>query len=216
MPALDLAQLRVVAITDRTLLGDDPAHAFARALDGVRPGSVAIQVRAKDLDGGALLSLAKLAVATGVPVLVNDRVDVALAAGACGVHLPEAGLLVDDVHRRWPSLAVGVSRHDPADVARALADPHVRLVHVGPLNATPGKTAVGTAVLREIVKPHGARPVAVAVAVLVGVGGIQTADDARAAIAAGCDAVAMIRAAWSGGSLARMVEAIDQQLAIRA
>lgn len=206
MTHLDLAQLRLVAITDRHLLGDDPARAFARALDGVRPGSVAILVRAKDLDGGELFELTKLAVATGAPVLVNDRIDVALAAGACGVHLPEVGMAPAEVRAMWPTLTIGVSRHDVARIARDTADGHVDLVQYGPLNATPGKTPVGTRSLQSRPAPRepGHRPL------LVGVGGIQTVDDATAAVEAGCDVVAMIRGAWTGASLARMVEAVDK------
>ena len=63
-------------------------------------GLGALQLREKDLDGGPLLRRAETLVAAarkrGVKLLVNDRADVACAAGADGVHLPEAGLSVAD------------------------------------------------------------------------------------------------------------------------
>src|SRR5215470_15974442 len=101
-------QVRVVAITDRhrmvppALLAtrDWPTIAAAygaavrRAVAGCPPGSVLVQVREKDLDGGPLLQLVRAAQPLA-PVSVNDRLDVALAAGAWGVHLPERGLPLD-------------------------------------------------------------------------------------------------------------------------
>src|SRR5690606_23493284 len=76
---------RVVVITNRRLLGGDALLARLAAILAAAPrGSVLVQVREKDLDGGPLLRLTRdvLAVArpAGAPVWVNDRVDVALAA----------------------------------------------------------------------------------------------------------------------------------------
>ena len=184
-----LARLRVVAITDRRLMRPD---SIARALDGVPAGSVAIQVREKDLDGGALLAIARAAVESGAPVFVNDRVDVALAAGAAGVHLPERGMSVADVRAIAPGLIVGVSRH-AIDASSDGAD----LVQLGPIWPSPGKgTPLGTGVLRRD-------------GFVVAVGGIDSLERAREAAAAGANAVAMIRAAWAGQSLAPVVAAID-------
>src|SRR3712207_1300984 len=91
-----------MAITDRRLMvapevlarGDWPeiARAFAAAIARVVAPGVLVQVREKDLDGGPLLLLVRAALATGALVAVNDRLDIALAAGAHGVHLPEHGL----------------------------------------------------------------------------------------------------------------------------
>src|SRR5688572_28667241 len=94
---------RVVAITDRRLMVAPEllaiAGAFGRAIEcavaGCPRGSILVQVREKDLDGGALLHLVRAA-QPFAPVVVNDRLDVALAAGAHGVHLPERGLPVAD------------------------------------------------------------------------------------------------------------------------
>ncbi|HLL23012.1 MAG TPA: thiamine phosphate synthase, partial [Kofleriaceae bacterium] len=131
----------IVAITDRRLmvpaeLADWHAIADAFAAAIARANVDLVQVREKDLDGGPLLLLVRAAVATGVRVMVNDRVDVALAAGAYGVHLPERGLAVADVRALAPDLAIGVSRHSVEGVRDAGG---ADLVQLGPIWPTPGK-----------------------------------------------------------------------------
>src|SRR5213594_740650 len=79
-------QLRLMVLTDADLLkGRDPVEACRRAVAG---GATMIQVRLKDAAPREVLILAVALVgALAVPILVNDRVDVALAAGAAGAHL---------------------------------------------------------------------------------------------------------------------------------
>ena len=176
----------LVAITDRRLMGDGSVAAFAAAIAKVRADI--IQVREKDLDGGALLAYVRAAIATGARVMVNDRVDVALAAGAYGVHLPERGMAIADVRAIAPQLAIGVSRHTIEGVRAAAGADYVQL---GPIWRTPGKgEPLGPLAL------EGAR--AVTTAKLVAVGGIETLERVRAARRAGADGVAAIRAVWSG------------------
>lgn len=201
---------RVVAITDRRLMvatdllaaGDWPAIAAAfgraveRAVEGCPVGAVVVQVREKDLDGGPLLHLVRAA-QPFASVVVNDRLDVALVAGADGVHLPERGLPVAAARALAPSLAIGVSRH-----AAPLDDTTADLVHLGPIWPTPSKptaTALGETALGW---PHGR-------ALLVAVGGIDSPSRARRAAASGASAVAVIRAAWAGASLAPFVAAVE-------
>src|SRR6185312_14024027 len=76
-------------------------------------GSIEVQVREKQMDGGPLLAYVRAlqTAAPGVPEWVNDRVDVALAAGAYGVHLPEHGISMDDARALAPNLRVGISVH---------------------------------------------------------------------------------------------------------
>src|SRR5512144_382493 len=201
------AALRVVAISCRRLMvapevlaaGDWTAiarafgQAIANAVDGCPPGSVLIQVREKDLDGGPLLQLVRAA-QRFAPVIVNDRIDIALAAGAIGVHLPENGFLVPDARALAPLLVVGVSRH--AEPLAAAAD----LVHLGPIWSTPSKPDVPALGEAALAWPHGR-------AHLVAVGGIDSPERAERATTAGADAVAVIRAAWTGASLAPFVTA---------
>ena len=211
-----LAALRVVAITDRRLMvpaalldgGDWLAiaaafgRAVATAVADCPPGSVIVQVREKDLDGGPLLQLVRAA-QPFAPVLVNDRLDVALAAGAQGVHLPERGLPVADARVLAPTgFVVGVSRHAaPLDAA---AD----LIHLGPIWPTPSKPDAVPLGEPALAWSH-------AHAILVAVGGIDAPSRARQAAAAGAAAVATIRAAWSGASLAPFVAAVENGRAHR-
>lgn len=206
--AASLQFVRVIAITDRRRIvapdllaaGDWPAIAAAfgaaveRAVAGCPAGSVVVQVREKDLDGGPLLALVRAA-RPFAPVLVNDRLDVALAADAWGVHLPERGLPIADARALAPSLVLGVSRHAPGAVPADL----VQLGPIWPTPSKPGATPLGEAALAA---PHGR-------AILVAVGGVDSPERAAAAAAAGADAVAVIRAAWAGASLAPLVAAVD-------
>src|SRR5690242_103366 len=110
-------------VTDRRLTPDLGA-AVAAALRGLPPGSVAVHLREKDLGGRELLALARevraACRAAGQLLLVNDRADVALAAGADGVHLPSAGLPPAEARRLvGAERLVGVSCHAAEDVRRA-------------------------------------------------------------------------------------------------
>ncbi|HEY4241447.1 MAG TPA: thiamine phosphate synthase [Kofleriaceae bacterium] len=179
---------RVLAITDRALMRDVPA-----ALAGCPPGAVAIQVREKDLDGGALLAFAR---SLPGPLIINDRLDVALAAGALGVHLPERGLSVADVRRIAPGLLVGRSLHAPAS---SDAD-YVQLGPIWPTRGKPDGLGVAALTAARALLPPACR--------LVAVGGIDSLERAAACFAAGASAVAVVRAAWTGAcplaSLARV------------
>ena len=110
-----------------------------------------IQIREKDLEARALAELVFLAVAntreTGTSILVNDRLDVALAAGAAGVHLRETSLPVESV-AEWRRAAgrrefrIGKSCHS-AESACAAERAGADYIFFGPVFATPSKAAFG-------------------------------------------------------------------------
>ncbi len=86
---------------------------------------------------------AREALGPSVPVLVNRRFDVALAAGAAGVHLPADGLPVADVRALTPrGFRVGVSTHSPEEATAAL-DAGADIVVIGPMFDTPSKRRFG-------------------------------------------------------------------------
>ena len=183
-------------ITDRRLARDLAARADA-ALVGLPPGRAAIHLREKDLGGAALLALARELAAVcrrhGQLLVVNDRLDVALAADADGVHLPSAGVPPADARRLvGPDRLVGVSCHSAADVARARAG-GADFAFFSPVHDTPSK--------REYGPPLGVAALREAAALglpLVALGGM-TAENAPEAYAAGARGVAAIRA-WLAGS----------------
>jgi thiamine-phosphate pyrophosphorylase len=83
---IDPSILRFIAITDN--VRDGQAGLIERASAAVRGGATCVQLRLKDISARDLVTLAhELVRSIGVPVIVNDRADVAIAAGAAGVHL---------------------------------------------------------------------------------------------------------------------------------
>jgi thiamine-phosphate pyrophosphorylase len=132
----------LLAISDRRSLqstGLDMTD-WLRAL--AASGIGAVQIREKDLEDGPLYDLTRLAretVPRATRVLVNGRLDVALAAGADGAHLPADGLPAAPLRARFGSdLLLGRSTHSIAEVERA-RDEGVDYVVFGPVYATPGK-----------------------------------------------------------------------------
>ena len=191
-------------VTDRRLAPDLAARADA-ALAGLPPGVAAIHLREKDLGGRELLALARALAAVcrarRQRLLVNDRVDVALAAGADGVHLPAAGVPPEDARRLvGVGALVGVSCHSAADVARARAG-GASFAFLSPIFDTPSKRPYGPPLGVEAL-----RAAAGAGLPLIALGGV-TPDRVPALRAAGAAGVAAIRA-W--------LEEPDPAAAVRA
>lgn len=193
-----MAEPRLYIITDRkATVGRDLAEVIARALAAVPPGAAAVQVREKDLSTRALLGLTRalcdITSRHHCPLLINDRLDIALAVGADGVHLPEQGLAIPAARRVAGSrMLLGASTHG---VAAAIAACHegADLAVLGPIWPTPSKAAYGP--------PLGIPAIEATVAALssprfrlYALGGVTTAEHARIARRAGAYGVAAIRA----------------------
>ncbi len=197
-------------VTDRAQTHGRPLEDVVRAaLDG---GVDAVQLREKDLLGAELLRLAEalrtLTARYGAALLVNDRVDVALAAGADGVHLGQHGI-PPAVARRivGRDRLIGVSTHTPAEAAEA-ARAGADFVVFGPVFATPSKAAYGP--------PRGIEELgAVAGALAIPVFAIGGITAARAAIVrvAGAGGVAVISAVVAADDPARAAREIAAALA---
>ena len=111
---------RTLAISQRRTESGDDVLAWARAIAAA--GVDAIQLREKDLGVRRLLELARRSIESvpaSVMVLVNGRLDVAIASGAAGGHLPANGLPLERARRRWPDLVLGVSTHGRDEVVAA-------------------------------------------------------------------------------------------------
>jgi thiamine-phosphate pyrophosphorylase len=136
----------LLAISDRAALGRQgiAVEEWLRALGSGLGDLGAVQIREKDLDDRDLLALARLArtlLPPPIPLLVNGRADIALAAGADGVHLPADGLPAAPLRARFQdSLWIGRSTHSVAEVERA-RDEGADYAVFGPVYETPGKGA---------------------------------------------------------------------------
>jgi thiamine-phosphate pyrophosphorylase len=162
---------------------------LAAVIDG---GCRMVQLRDKDSPSGRLLPVAERLLArarrAGVTFVVNDRVDLAVAVGADGVHLGQddlpAHLARPLLH---PGMLLGISTHDVAQ-AHAARDAGADYVAVGAMFPTPTKPdfqLVGPALVRKL-RPDIRVP-------LVGIGGI-THDNVADVIRAGADGVAVVSA----------------------
>ncbi len=137
----------VCFVTDRHLtLGRPLLEVTTSAIAG---GCNVVQVREKDLTGGPLLSMARDIVGVAktrserCSIVVNDRLDVAIAAKAAGVHLPAAGLPVREARRHaGRRFLIGRSVHSLAE-ARAAQKEGADYLFFGPVFMTPGKSAFG-------------------------------------------------------------------------
>lgn len=137
-----------------TLMAIVGAGDVRSAVEALRGGADFVQVRAKELTSRELLALVRDVIAAaggGERVLVNSRPDIAVLAGASGVHLPESGLDPRSVREAFPGLRIGVSRHDRAGLEKAALD-EADFAMVGPVFETPGKEAraLGLAGLGEM------------------------------------------------------------------
>jgi len=178
-----------MVITDPVLLRGRDAVAVCRA--AVTGGATIVQVRWKDGTPAEILELTRaLVAACPVPIVVNDRVDIALAAGAAGAHLGWEDPPLEALRPHLPAgFVLGISVGSPDEAARAPAT--ADYWSVGPCFATPTKADAGPplgpegfAALAKLA-PEGT-PV-------IGIGGI-TAENARAIVAAGAAGVAVIGA----------------------
>ena len=139
-------------ITDRKLAKNGIVATCEEALAAARdfPGHVALQLREKDLGGRELLELArelrKLCRRYDVPLLINDRIDVAIASDADGVHLPADSFSVADARALMgPGKLIGCSTHRIEEV-KAVETSGADFVVFGPVFDPISKGGYGAAV----------------------------------------------------------------------
>jgi thiamine-phosphate pyrophosphorylase len=179
---------RLIAITDDIRDGIDGLTMRAQA--AVRGGATMVQLRLKHTDARSLAEVARaLVTALAVPVVVNDRADVAMAVGAAGVHIGADDVPVAALRRIVPAgflIGASVGSDDEAALS-AGAD----YAGIGPVYGSASKLDAGASIgIGEFT-----RLAALSRLPAVAIGGI-TAETAPAVIAAGASGVAVIAAVF--------------------
>jgi thiamine-phosphate pyrophosphorylase len=186
----DPASLRLIAITDS--LRDGIEGLTARAASAVHGGATMLQLRLKDETPRTLVEVARAlrAAIPEVPLLVNDRVDVAMAADAQGVHVGVDDISPSSLRRVLPrEMVIGASVGDDSEVARAAGADYVG---IGPVFGTGSKSDAGVAIgVERFVEL--ARLCALPA---VAIGGVSV-DNAGAVMAAGASGIAVISALFA-------------------
>jgi len=197
-------RLRLMVLADTAVLrGRDPVPVCRAAVSG---GATLVQLRAKDESPREAAAIARVLVAAlPVPVIVNDRVDVALVAAAAGAHLGQDDVPLDALRLQVPGgflLGISVGSDREADRARHWPADYWS---IGPCYATGNKAdagpllgAAGFAALARLA------PAGVPV---IGIGGI-TAGNAAPLVAAGAAGVAVIGAVLGAGDPAAAARAL--------
>jgi thiamine-phosphate pyrophosphorylase len=184
--------LRLYLVTDRDLGRGRPLPEVVQS--AVAGGVTAVQIREKDVGVRAFIDEARavqqILEGTGVPLYINDRVDVALAIGAGGVHVGQDDLPAAAARRLiGQEMLLGVSVATEEEARTAIAD-GADYVSVSPVFLTPTKpdadNDVGLQGVTRIRQAAGNTPV-------LAIGGIDSSN-AGAVVAAGADGVAVVSA----------------------
>lgn len=192
-------------VTDRALCGEKPVEEVV--LQAVRGGASCVQLREKEISTRSFveeaLRIKALLAPFRVPLIINDRLDVALAVGAEGVHVGQQDMPYEIARRLMgPKAIIGLSVETWADVERA--EPlDCDYLGVSPIFATPTKTDT-----KEPWRLDGlARIRAFSRHPLVAIGGLH-AGNAEAAVLAGADGVAVVSAICSASDPFQASEAL--------
>jgi thiamine-phosphate pyrophosphorylase len=201
-----------MVITDRRLAG---VRAWLAAVEAaLEAGATAVQLRDKEATSGELLEMAEavqsLTNRHGALFIINDRFDVALAAGAHGVHLGDDDLPVADVRRVVPRDFIIGRSADTEEAARAAEAAGADYLGVGSVFGTRTKKEVSG----EVIGTEQLARVAAAVAIpVVGIGGVTESNAAEVA-RAGAAGVAVVAAVMAAPDPATATRGLLQALAM--
>ena len=207
----DKRHMLLYAVTDRAWTGERTLYQQVEA--ALRGGVTCVQLREKELDEAAFLrearELCALCHSYGVPFLVNDNVEIALASGADGVHVGQEDLAAEEVRRRvGEELILGVSVHTVEEARRAVlagAD-YLGLGAVFPTSTKSDADPMPGETLRAIC---GAVEVPV-----VAIGGIHQGNLLRLS-GSGVDGVALVSAIFSAEDIegtCRAMRALSEEM----
>jgi len=196
----------IVILDDGAAAGRDLAELAAAAVTG---GATMLQVRAKQTPPGPLAEITRRVVAAspGVPVIVNDRLDVALAAGAAGCHLGQHDFPLADARAMVPAGFILGGSAGSAGEARRASQGGAHYLGVGPIHGTGNKSDAGAAIGAD-----GFATVRAATTLpCVAIGGV-TAADVPQLLAAGAAGVAVIGAVLNAPDVEAAARTIAREL----
>jgi thiamine-phosphate pyrophosphorylase len=201
-----LANTRLYPITDRRLSGVSHAAQVSHLSKG---GASLVQLREKTLSPFEFYREAAEAVCTArerrVKIIINDRVDIALALKADGVHLGQDDLPAEAARELLgPEVIIGFSTHNLEQALLSTKMP-IDYIAIGPIFSTATKTSfepvVGLDGLSQVRQAIGEIP-------LVAIGGI-TSQNSQSVLDAGADAIAVISDIWNAsGQFAAQTESL--------
>lgn len=184
----------------------------------LRGGVTVVQYRSKYADGGKMyaeaLELKALCDNYQVPLIINDRVDVALAVGAAGVHVGQDDLpcrVVRELTKAVPDFLVGVSCHNPEEALQALAD-GADYLGCGAVFGSSTKSNVNTLGLQNLEAIHRALAAAAGAGEMlhmVGIGGINAGNYGQV-LATGADGAAIVSGILAAENIKAEVEKFVQ------
>ena len=189
----DKRHMLLYAVTDRAWTGKQTLYEQVEA--ALKGGVTCVQLREKELDETAFLQEAKELCALcrryGVPFLVNDNVEIAIACGADGIHVGQEDLAAGEVRRRvGDDMILGVSVHTVEEACQAVRD-GADYLGLGAVFPTSTKTDV------EQMPNETLRAICDAVDVpIVAIGGINRGNILKLA-GSGVDGVALVSAIFS-------------------
>lgn len=203
------SRLLLHLVTDRSLSqGRSLAEVVQQAVAG---GVTCVQLREKSCSTREFLdealALKALLQPLGLPLIINDRVDIALAVGADGVHLGQTDMPISHARRLLgPDCLIGISAESVEDAVKA-EQQGADYIGISPVFSTPTKTDTAPALgldgvrrIRELVR-----------ITLVGIGGINLSN-ARQVLASGADGVAIVSAIMAAESPRLAAEVIRREL----
>ncbi|MBN2456630.1 MAG: thiamine phosphate synthase [Sedimentisphaerales bacterium] len=190
-----------------------PVDVISLTQQCVTGGADCIQLRAKDINDDKLYALAsefvRICKQANVLSIINDRVDIAIAAGADGVHLGQNDLLVEQARRlQLTPLIIGKSTHSPSQLESACIE-QPTYVSLGPVFASgtkPSYQAVGVGYVQQGTKELQEKGIA-----HVAIGGI-TVDNLEKVIKAGAKAVAVSSAVTSAKEPAKACQQLKETI----
>ena len=189
--------LRVYLVTDEALCVHHDLLDIVQM--AVRAGVTCVQLREKHLSTGAFVAKARALkellnrYAPDVPLMINDRVDVALAAQADGVHVGQEDMPLADVRAVMPNGLIGLSAHSAQTMQAALAQRSLLdYVGLGPIYPTVTKSDAAAPVGLDGL----AQIRAMSSVPIVAIGGIGV-DNAQAVMQQGADGIAVVSAICS-------------------